>query len=267
MELLEKEEYAIAHTFLPILNTPDFFNVFGGKQGNSMPLDEQGLIRAVESIALPNSKCKIVAKTYPIVQIQTTEYPYKGPFFTDERFLKKVTKQTKHRKKNLPSLQEILTTLSSLLGTRYLWGGNCPGLSEMIQLYPPKEVLSPEMICNWTLKGFDCSGLIYYACQGITPRNTSSWISYGKPLLVEGKSIQEIIKLLKPLDAIFWKGHILFVYDSFHTIESRVGKGVILTKIEERFLEILESGKTPKNAWQQGVDQFLIRRWHPDSLA
>lgn len=266
MDLLEKEDYAISRSFFPILNTPDFSSIFGGPEGNNMPIDDQGLIRAIESIGFPKTKCKIIAKNNHIVEIKTDDYPYKGRFFTDERFLKKAMKQTPQRKRNLPCSKEILKTISSLLGNRYFWGGNCLGLSEMMHFYPPQDPLSDSMFLNWTLQGFDCSGLMYYASKGTTPRNTYSWVFYGKPVLIEGKSLQEILSILKPLDAILWKGHIIFVQDSSYTIESRVNKGVIITQLKERFEELLESGKIPQNHQLKDHNQFLIRRWHPDSL-
>lgn len=38
---------------------------------------------------------------------------------------------------------------------------------------------------------------------------------------IEGKTLEQIIKTLKPLDLIAWAGHVVIVLDQEHTIESR----------------------------------------------
>ena len=244
---------AFAKTFTPLLNTPDFSLIFGG---DTIPLDGQGLLRAVEAIAFPQTPFQILFQTGRIVQVKTQAYPYEGDLFVDERFLflsqENIVK--KHIDSGLPSSKEILNTLISLVGTRYCWGGNCLGVPEMLSFYPPRssKIQQDDLI----LKGFDCSGLIYYATHGITPRNTSSWFSFGQEIPIAGKSHSELFPLLKPLDAILWKGHIIFVQDPFHVIESRVGKGVVVTPLQQRFLEIKQEERS-----------FVIRRWHPDFLS
>jgi hypothetical protein len=264
MEKFKKKEYGLTKTFLPLLNTSDFLSVFGGKTGNIMPLDEKGLIRSFETILFPNSKLEILSQKDNVLQVQTKEYPYEGSFFIDARLVEQVKQEPLERKKTLPSSHEILKTVFSLLGQRYFWGGNCLKVPQMLTLYPPKSSPTSETLKNWTLEGFDCSGLMYYATEGITPRNTSSWVFFEKEIEIENKTPQEILALLKPLDAIIWKGHIVFVYDALHTIESRAGKGVVLSGIKERLQEILQSGLVPKNSFEPGC--FVIRRWHPDFL-
>ena len=260
--MLDIEEYALTKTFTPLLNTPDFSSVFGGKDGSSLPFDAKGLVRAFESVLFPKTKVKVLSKEGFIAKIKTEEYPYPGNFFVDTRFLEKADEKTPERIDFLPSSQKILETMHSLLGFPYIWGGNCIKASEMITLYPPKKELSTESLSHWTLAGVDCSGLIYFATKGLVPRNTSSWTHFGKQVPIQGKKIEEIIPLLKPLDAILWKGHIVFIYDTHHTIESRIGKGVVLTPIKERFEELLSLDFTPQDVLTS-ERQFIIRRWHP----
>ena len=75
---------------------------------------------------------------------------------------------------------------------------------------------------QWQLTGVDCSGLIYWASNGYTPRNTSWLVDYGTPLDIGGKSLNQIIPMLEPLDIIVWRGHMMVLYDDDHTIESTV---------------------------------------------
>ncbi|HPE85225.1 MAG TPA: hypothetical protein PLO43_03500, partial [Chlamydiales bacterium] len=80
-----------------------------------------------------------------------------------------------------------------------------------------------------TFAGVDCSGLLYEASYGLTPRNTSELISFG-----EERSLEN----LQPLDLLVWKGHVVIVLDPYHTIESRLGKGVVITPLADRLSEI-----------------------------
>ena len=47
------QTYAIAIDYTPVLNTYDFFLVFGGSDGSSVKLDKRGLIGEMEFIAFP----------------------------------------------------------------------------------------------------------------------------------------------------------------------------------------------------------------------
>ncbi|MBM3198312.1 MAG: NlpC/P60 family protein [Chlamydiae bacterium] len=249
-------------TYTPILNTSHFDEVFGGTSGMTLPLDEQGLFRSLETVLFPTTEITAHHQlSEHIVEVSTKAYPHSGSFFTDIRFLQRTNSPKLIR--TLPSQQEILDTLFSLVGSRYWWGGNCSRIPEMLAWYPPKRPLSQEEEKNWTLSGFDCSGLMYYAAQGVVPRNTSSWISFGKAVPVEKKSPREILSILQPLDAIVWKGHIIFILDGARCIESRKGYGVIITSSLERLEELLvKDQRIPKDTWTEGFPQFLVRRWH-----
>lgn len=250
-------QYAQAKSFTPILNTEDFSSVFGGKTKTHLPLDEQGLLRAVESIAFPGTSFTILEeKENEIVRVESPEYPYSGPFFVDRRFLHEFSDVFIARKPSLPSAEKILQTMHNLIGYRYFWGGNCHHVPEMLSLYPPKEKIDSSLQDDWSLKGFDCSGLTYYATHGIVPRNTSRWLDFGKEVPVKEKTLEDICSSLKPLDAFVWKGHILFLYNENTVIESRIHKGVIITDLQTRLKEIVFEEKK----------DFVVRRWHPDFL-
>jgi hypothetical protein len=262
--------FAYTHSFTPILDSDCFDQIFGGENGRTLPVDSQGLLRHVETVAFPFTKMQVLEqKNQYIVRIKTADYPYGENLFVDKRFLQPCAQESPERKPVLPSPSAILSTMDSLIGTRYFWGGNCLGIPEMMEFYPPQVgfgELDETTLRNWTFQGVDCSGLIYFATQGYTPRNTSSWVTYGQPVPLEGMKISQILEHLKPLDALVWPGHIIFVKDSGHIIESLGGHGVIVQDIRSRLTDIIEiKGYTLKNVWNknQAEKHFVIRRWHP----
>jgi len=236
------------HTFTPVFHRDDFHRVLQQKNGISAACDEKGIFRALETVLLPETPVQLVCSMQDhVVQITTDAYPYSGFFFTDQRLLR----ESYGHSIPMPCAEEILQRLYSCVGAPYVWGGNAPCLTEMEELYPEAE--------THCLSGFDCSGLIYYASHGNTPRNTSAWRHFGVPLAIDGLSIEEISSSLQPLDAIVWNGHILFALSSEELIESRIGKGVVVTSTEERLQEIYAS-RQPSVHWQK--ETFCIHRWH-----
>ena len=121
-----------------------------------------------------------------------------------------------------------------------------------------------------TLAGLDCSGLLYQATGGWTPRNSSRLISFGQGVAISGKQAPEIAALLQPLDLIVWNGHVIIVLDRQTAIESRLqcGKpgngGVVMTPLPQRIAEIMRT-RRPVNSWPEGKksrDIFVVRRWY-----
>ncbi|HSX03215.1 MAG TPA: hypothetical protein VLG76_00625 [Rhabdochlamydiaceae bacterium] len=256
--------FAFAKTFSPILNTPKFSEIFGGKDGCSLSLDEQGLMRAIETVAFPNTKFKIIQESDThVLQVETEDYPC-TPLFVDKRFL---TEKGLERKKEVPSVFKIINSLQNQIGATYIWGGNTTqGIPELLQLYPPKVPLDEKMRALWTLKGVDCSGLLYEATDGTVPRNTSWLIKFGRPLLIENLSYEKIASLIKPLDLILWPGHVIIALDSKTCIESRPQTGVVIQNLTERLYEL---NRKPLLQWDSSLptkDHFIIRRWHSSSI-
>lgn len=202
--------------------------------------------RGLEFIAFPGTKFLCQKPTATTAQVTTKEYPTDAPLYVDSRFLKQASHETPEREKKLPPVQTILKFMESLIGTRYLWGGNwAQGIPEILEFYP--ALSTEDDLC----KGIDCSGLLFQATNGFTPRNTSELISYGKEISVD----QEI----KPLDMLVWKGHVIFVLNSQETIESRSGKGVVVSSFTDRYAEVCEKLRAEDKS-------FYLRRWYPDFL-
>ena len=200
----------------PVLNTPHWNKVFC----YPMPLDEQKLLRPVETVLLEGSLVEVMgAYDDYIVKVKTDEYPG-HELYMDARFLVEAEDRLE-RKKQCPSLEEFLDKLKKWPKAPYIWGGNITqGVPELAEYYPMPNQIDPFTKKVWTLQGVDCSGLLYEATGGFLPRNTFELIEVGAPVPIEGKTPAEIAKLLLPADLIVWKGHVIIVEDSCITFES-----------------------------------------------
>jgi hypothetical protein len=261
--------YAVTRYPTPVFNTPEIQLCFGGKDGKTLPLDEQGFMREVETVLFPGTKVKLLEKMAQVYiwRVQTDEYNCTGPFYIDERFIQQRAVRPRPRQIPLLPVPTILGTLDRLEKTPYIWGGNWPsGIDFLPQLYPSKidlNELDPPISDTWRLRGVDCSGLLYYATNGWTPRNTSALIHFGDPIEIENKDATTILKKLQGLDIIVWKGHVVCILDHRTTIESMPGVGVIKRNSLDRLTEIMLERK-PVNLWGSTKDpHFVILRWHP----
>jgi len=273
--------FAVAALPTPVLHTPDFHFVFGGKDGTTLHLDKTGIIREVEFIALPHTAFKIEDTinqgNTTIYKITTDEYPYPSTrgYFIDSRFVTTTDCEPVPRPKILPTKEAIIKNLLSAEGSRYLWGGNYKeGISQMLSFYPPSSLLSQEVKAQWIQQGVDCSGLLYEATNGCAPRNTSSLVSFGEPVKIAGLNADQIIKILEPLDLMVWAGHLIIVLDKERTIESRLDYdtqqggnqgGVRIRKLKDVIHETLQE-RLPVDhydeAIEKGTQKFVIRRWY-----
>lgn len=234
--------YFVTLKATPLLNTPHFQSVFGA----FLPFDDQHLVREVEMVALPEMIFTICEdRGDHILEVETNAYSSKCPLFIDKRFGMVTDTVPQLKKKSLPLIDKILEVIKSREGIPYVWGGNyAEGISDWEIYYPiPSEVTEKDK-AHWMLKGLDCSGLLYEACEGMVPRNTSGLIQFGKEV-----SVREI----KPLDLIIYPGHVIIALNDQEVIESRSDfGGVIRSPLRER----LSSLEKP----------FSVRRFHPNSF-
>jgi len=273
------QQFAVAVSPTPVLNTKNFKSVFGGNGHKPLKADECGQIRELEFIALPGTVFNILQDLTTtdsfIYRVTTNDYPdnsSKG-LFIDSRFVRLEAEEPSPRQKSLPTREEIIKRLRALEGARYVWGGNInEGIPDLPFFYPPADPgqLTPTMKARWQLAGVDCSGLLYEATSGWTPRNTSALVKFGDKVNIEGLSSDMIIEKLMPLDLIVWPGHVLIVLDRGEIIESRLScnggnSGVITRPLKERITEILGTRK-PLNffpAKEKSIEKnFAVRRWH-----
>lgn len=226
--------YAITKMPTPLFRFPvdqvDINKSFGGKGMTGINLDQQNLIREMAVVLPPGSVVLLMKKMkvgeFEYYQVRTREFDA-GPgakfgYFLDARFIQKQAQKPPEKVAQLPSSQQILKNLKAMQGSSYVRGGSrYQGIPEVDQFFPSSFPLSPAHQKQKNLKGVDCSGLLYQATDSFTPRNTRQLLTYGNAVEIEGKRIDEIISLLKPLDLIVWAGHVVIVYDQEHSIESR----------------------------------------------
>lgn len=273
----EAAEYGVAVTSTPVLNTPDFNAVFGGTSGVAIKTDRCGQVRELEYIALPGTVFTILNKlpsgSATIYQVETDEYiaPTNTRLYVDSRFLIPGCPTTPQRRTASQSRESIRSALRATVGSRYIWGGNVPdGVPELSAWF--NGSIREKGRNRYLLAGLDCSGLLYHATEGRTPRNTAQLLTYGQGVAIAGKSSAEIAALLQPLDLIVWNGHVVIVLDQQTAIESRLEcdtpekGGVVITGLSQRIAAIMRT-RHPVNVWPNGKkhnDIFVIRRWYAE---
>ena len=269
--------YGVARSATPVLNIPAFSDIFGGADGRSLKTDRCGQVRQLEFIALPGTVFRLLGKVpgsaNTVYRVETDDYPAPDgiSLYVDSRFIELRDERPPARIRTLPTRERIIAALKEAIGNPYVWGGNVPeGVNTLIgTLYPAGAPLNERAKQRITLAGVDCSGLLYQATGGWTPRNTSLLVSYGTGVAVEGKDAQEIAERLQPLDLVVWSGHVIIVLDRNTAIESRLAcgrpayGGVVTTPLQQRLTEIMRT-RRPVDAWpakgkQEGI--FVVRRW------
>lgn len=267
--------WGVARMPVPVLNVPRMETVFGGRDGRSLKTDGCGQVRELEFVALPETRFRILEKLHrgdtTVLRVATEEYPVPAgaALYVDERFIESRREEPPPRQRSLPPRQRIVTTLRSAVGSPYVWGGNLrDGAPEMASIFY-RGTLSPLQRRSLTLAGLDCSGLLYEATGGWSPRNTSALVRWGRGIEIAGKSAGEIAALLEPLDLIVWSGHVIIVLDRETAIESRLecGKpgrgGVVLTPLRRRLAEVMGK-RRPVDVWPAEATKwgaFVVRRW------
>lgn len=266
--LVSQPRYAVTESAAPVLNSPDFESVFGGYDGVSVKTDEQGLIREIEYVAFKGTVFEIIEQLnkgdHKIYRVRSDDYKYDSELYIDSRFVNVVTEKPLVELKKLPSRKKIYSFLDRTVGSKYIWGGNyIAGISKMLEYYTPTGKIDTETKMLWTLKGCDCSGLMYEATNGYTERNTSKLVYEGESVLIEGLNAEEIADKLQPLDMIVWKGHVIYVYDEITAIQSALSKGgVVKTDLIETLKHLTET-RTPVNDYDAGSGKrFVVRRWY-----
>ncbi len=243
-----------------------------------LKLDALGHMRELEFIALKGSKF-VHHNTYKfgriyVYEVTTEEYTSTKRLYIDGNYVVRCFKDDPEREVALPAREEIIAALQELEGVPYRWGGNVPdGIVEQLKFYPIGEIedyqdFIAENRSAWILEGVDCSGMLYAATQGATPRNTSELVGYGTAVAIAGLDAEAIIQKLEPLDLIVWKGHVLVVLDSETVIESRprypdkYPGGVRIHSLKKRLEEIMQE-REPVDSYPEvpGKKVFVVRRF------
>jgi cell wall-associated NlpC family hydrolase len=250
----ELPSFAVAGKPTPVFNTAQSALPQAKQQK-----DRCGQLRQLEFIALPGTVFEVVAAPADIsgvLKVRTNDYqaPPGTRLYATADLL---TLQSTAPPKRIPQLPEptrIMQQLRSAVGLPYVWGGNL------------RSGITQDSLTRFA--GLDCSGLLYEATDGYTPRNTEQLVDFGSAVSIEDKTIPELMQLLRPLDLIVWKGHVIIVLDQKTTVESILncsgGKdGVVTTPLEKRLKQVLKQ-RRPANSWPSGAGKsahFVVRRW------
>ena len=273
------EGHAVALIPTPVLNTPEFAAVFGGSDRQTLRTDHCAQLRSLEFIALPGTPFRIEAtiagKAGTVYRVSTEDYPYatKTGYYIDSRFVALTSQPPPPRRRSLPSRDEVVADLLAAQGSRYVWGSNVrAGVPQMPAFFPARSGarLAEQSQRLWQLQGVDCSGLLYEATGGFTPRNTSALVTYGKPVPVAGLKGEEIVRRMEPLDLIVWNGHVMIVLDRERLIESRLdctgGNGGVSVRPLRAALDQLLISRVPLDEHREpGAGEpggFVVRRWY-----
>ncbi|MGM0597114.1 MAG: hypothetical protein ACQES9_08760 [Myxococcota bacterium] len=218
-----KATYGVSKTRTPVFNSPLALRKLSGKNY----LNQNFLFTAVEFAAFPGTVFKLGKITkidqVKMLQVETSEYACNNNCYLPLEFLQLYSTKPPERAVPLFPPDKILAKLQTIIKTsaRYCWGCNfpegIPRLVELLKLSPEKSELDHHRL----QKGVDCSGLLYYATNGFTPRNTSQLIEFGRSLSISNLSVRQIKAMLKPLDLILWKGHVIIVLDQKHPVRKR----------------------------------------------
>jgi cell wall-associated NlpC family hydrolase len=233
-------------------------------------------VRELEFIALPGTvfskRGEFRDGAATVFQVETDDYPMPAgtKLYVDSRFIELRGEKPESWARSLPPATVIIAALKASIGSPYVWGGNLQGgVPEMIELFYNGGVQAAARR-QLTLAGLDCSGLLYQATGGWTPRNTSKLVSYGRAVQIAGKPVDAISRQLEPLDLITWNGHVVIVLDRNTVIESRLecgkkgGGGVMTTALRKRLAEIMRT-RQPADQWPVHGNQrdvFVVRRWY-----
>lgn len=256
-------DYAVATEATPVLNRPEVLAVPGWK---TTLRDKCGQIRALEFVALPGTVFTITGQQtvagLTVYRVISDDYPYPSAegYYVDSRNIRLEATRPTARRPSLPPLENIISKMKSRVGSGYVWGGN----------------VAEGVVNRWgdgsgrLLAGLDCSGLLYEATGGFTPRNTSSLVTYGKAVAISGKTATAIASALRPLDLIVWPGHVLIVIDDGNVIESRLvcddpAEGVRIRPLG-RALEEIMKGRRPVDRIGGTGKEFVVRRWYEPRL-
>jgi len=261
-----------------IRDEPDINYIMWWEGTTGLHFDKTNLIRELlvvypQDTALTLIK-KITKGKYTYYQVRTPEFDgekdEKYDYYVDSRFIEVSKEKPKDRIPKLPSREQVLKNMYNALGSAYVRGWTWyQGIPQMTSYFPSSYEMNKKILAQKTLKGVDCSWLLYQATDGYTPRNTWWLLWYWRAVEVEGKSVDEIVKQLKPLDLIVRAGHVVIVYDQNRVIESRWFNnfqwGVMLTNTKERLKEIMET-RSPVNNWTASKlassAKFVVRRWY-----
>ncbi len=265
-------EYARASAATPVYGDRFFPNTIGFANNLNRRVR---LYHSLLFTAYPNTAFTVLDRQnvggVQVVRVTTAEYPCQA-CYVDARNLAFAGKPFPERQAKLPSRRAILQFLENAAarGVPYCWGCNfTAGVPSMRRDY----ALTARQLARypWDFAGLDCSGILFEATDGVTPRDTNRLLVYGDPVPVKGKSEAQIRALLQPLDLIIWQGHMLIVLENGFVVESanryrrQFVRKAIKSPLAQRLGEIVWQRRPVNNYYDMrfsGAKRFVVRRWY-----
>lgn len=228
----------------PLLNTPKL--IF------ELSKDSQNRFMELETVIFTYVLLELIEqKTEQIWEVKTKEYPSSSELYIDQQFFQPIPLPIE-RTIELPPREEILANMKKLEGVRYFWGGAYPyGIPNILKFYP--HISERADLADFICQGVDCSGLLFFATNGWTPRNTTELTRFGTNIFDPSLPLEEL--KLEPLDIIVWQGHVLIAVSPDTLIESRIDKGVCFSPLKTRFPEVQKIAADQKK-------ELFVRRWY-----
>lgn len=261
----------------PVLNSASVARILAEQGVSAVPTDDCGQIHQLEFIAAPGTVFTITGEPPDsqglVYTVTTTAYqaPPGITLYLPRPYAEPCSSPCVQPSAPLLPRPQILAFLELSVGAPYVWGGNqLEGIANTPDLEHEERGCGEPSKEPRFLVGLDCSGLLYQATRGYTPRNTRDLVQYGSGLNIAGKNVNAIAGMLQPLDLIVWDGHVIVVLDRNQVVESKLEcraknhGGVVVTPLRKRLKQIMEH-RSPANSWAEttgGKDRFVVRRWY-----
>jgi hypothetical protein len=251
-------KYVSTNTYSPVFNIPHIYKFLSELDGE-VKSDKKGLVAEISFIAPPGKEFEIIEEIeeseYTILKVKPVDS--EKIYYIDSRFIEQ--SNSKNEQKGKLSGEEIIRNLKAMEGYPYEYGGSIAnGVYKFEQMYDIKGLKE-----KWKPKGLDCSGLIYQATNGLTPRTSNALTEFGEGLDIEDKELDEIIGMIEPLDIIGYPGHVLIAVDKNSVMESSPKKGVRILQIETRLKQLMKDREPVNDVSGKNKNKiFVIRRWY-----
>jgi hypothetical protein len=251
-------KYVSTNTYSPVFNIPHIYKFLSELDGE-VKSDKKGLVAEISFVAPPGKEFEIIEEIeqsgYTILKVKPVDS--EKIYYLDSRFIEQSSGE--YIQKGKLSGEEIIRNLKAMEGYPYEYGGSIAnGVYKFEQMYDIKGLKE-----KWKPKGLDCSGLIYQATNGLTPRTSNALTEFGEGLDIEDKELDEIIGMIEPLDIIGYPGHVLIAVDKNSIMESSPKKGVRILQIETRLKQLMKDREPVNDVSGKNKNKiFVIRRWY-----
>lgn len=255
--------------YLPLFTTPD--------RERSCETGNRGCnCDTLDTVLLPRSVIEVLGyKENGIAEVKcemTKKVKHKGYIYTSsiENSCSKLKKGDVKQKRSPMPLNEIRSVFKCCIceNVPYCWGSN---QFEKIPLPNNVNFKSTDgNIKPYELRGFDCSGILYYISDGTLPHATGALKNFGTRLFtIEAKKHGEmkedwekVVASLRDTDFIAIKGHVIISYNGGFIEFRSKDLGCQFTETKgavQRVKELIEAAK------DKGSDVWFVR-WHPENL-